>query len=313
MGFRYSRRFRLAPGVRVNLSKSGVGYSIGRRGMWLTKRANGGRQATVGLPGSGLSYTARQHEQSTRTGTPMTKRTARMAHAATRLGTSRRLAARSQLATSALGLAVVATRTYLSGQSGTGRQADQRIKAQLRCCRCRPHLVLAARPVLDVARAHLQLRAALDRDRLRHPCTDRRSNQQPTQVRREHAAERRIRPGLGACAHSERPGDGRRYTNDCTHGGSARCHSTSSARGSDGSRATHSPGRASSHHSRRCTPAQNSATCCCTSSRYPHLCCSGEPLRSASEPIRLQLLRPWLQHLQPTSRHLQLLHMHSQL
>ncbi len=74
MGFRYSRRFRLAPGVRVNLSKSGVGYSIGRRGMWLTKRANGGRQATVGLPGSGLSYTARQHEQSTRTGTPMTKR-----------------------------------------------------------------------------------------------------------------------------------------------------------------------------------------------------------------------------------------------
>jgi len=42
MGFRYSRRFRLAPGVRVNLSNSGVGYSIGRRGMWLTKRANPG-------------------------------------------------------------------------------------------------------------------------------------------------------------------------------------------------------------------------------------------------------------------------------
>ncbi len=74
MGFRYGRRIRLAPGVRLNLSKSGVGYSVGRRGMWLTKRGDGGRQATVGLPGTGLSYTARQHEQSPRTGTPMTDR-----------------------------------------------------------------------------------------------------------------------------------------------------------------------------------------------------------------------------------------------
>jgi len=74
MGFRYRRRVRLAPGLRLNLSKSGVGFSIGRRGMWLTKRADGGRQATVGLPGSGLSYTARRRGQSTRTGTPMTKR-----------------------------------------------------------------------------------------------------------------------------------------------------------------------------------------------------------------------------------------------
>ncbi len=74
MGFRYRRRVRLAPGLRLNLSKSGVGFSIGRRGMWLTKRADGGRQATVGLPGSGLSYTTRRRGQSTRTGTPMTKR-----------------------------------------------------------------------------------------------------------------------------------------------------------------------------------------------------------------------------------------------
>lgn len=67
MGFRYNRRIRLAAGVRPNLSKSGVGYSIGRRGMWLTKRADGGRQTTVGLPDSGLSYTARLHDHSTGT------------------------------------------------------------------------------------------------------------------------------------------------------------------------------------------------------------------------------------------------------
>ena len=59
MGLRYNRRVRVAPGLRLNLSKSGIGYSIGRRGMWFTKRADGVRQATVGLPSTGLSYTAR--------------------------------------------------------------------------------------------------------------------------------------------------------------------------------------------------------------------------------------------------------------
>lgn len=54
MGFRFSRRIRIAPGIRLNLSKSGISTSIGGRGAWLTF----GRRprATISLPGTGLSY-----------------------------------------------------------------------------------------------------------------------------------------------------------------------------------------------------------------------------------------------------------------
>ena len=58
MGFRFQRRIRLLPGVRLNLSKSGVSTSVGGRGAWLTLGRRGPR-ATVGLPGTGLSYTTR--------------------------------------------------------------------------------------------------------------------------------------------------------------------------------------------------------------------------------------------------------------
>lgn len=56
MGFRFSRRVRILPGVRVNFGKTGASVSVGRRGSWLTFGKRGTR-ATVGLPGTGLSYT----------------------------------------------------------------------------------------------------------------------------------------------------------------------------------------------------------------------------------------------------------------
>ena len=56
MGFRFRRSFRLMPGIRLNLSRSGVSTSIGRRGAWFTIGPRGAR-ATVGIPGTGLSYT----------------------------------------------------------------------------------------------------------------------------------------------------------------------------------------------------------------------------------------------------------------
>lgn len=58
MGFRYRKSFKLAPGVRMTISKSGVGYSVGRNGLRVTKRADGRVQSTLGLPGTGLSYTS---------------------------------------------------------------------------------------------------------------------------------------------------------------------------------------------------------------------------------------------------------------
>ena len=56
MGFRFRRSIRLAPGLRLNLSRTGLSASLGRRGATVNLNANGAR-TTVGLPGSGLSYT----------------------------------------------------------------------------------------------------------------------------------------------------------------------------------------------------------------------------------------------------------------
>ena len=56
MGFRFRRSFKVAPGFRLNLSKSGVSTSVGRRELWFTVGPRGTR-TTVGIPGTGLSYT----------------------------------------------------------------------------------------------------------------------------------------------------------------------------------------------------------------------------------------------------------------
>jgi hypothetical protein len=58
MGFRFQRRIRIAPGVRLNLSKSGIGGSLGRNGVRLGVDAKRRKHFSVGLPGTGLSYRA---------------------------------------------------------------------------------------------------------------------------------------------------------------------------------------------------------------------------------------------------------------
>lgn len=54
MALRFRKSFKIAPGVRVNLSKSGTSYSVGRRGAMLNIGPKG-KRVTVGLPGTGLS------------------------------------------------------------------------------------------------------------------------------------------------------------------------------------------------------------------------------------------------------------------
>ncbi len=54
MHIRFRRTLRIAPGVKINLSKHGVSTTVGSRGMHLTFNKYGVRQA-VGLPGTGLS------------------------------------------------------------------------------------------------------------------------------------------------------------------------------------------------------------------------------------------------------------------
>jgi hypothetical protein len=56
MGFRFRRTFKIIPGVRLNVSKSGTSISVGARGAHYTISGKGTR-ITAGIPGSGLSWT----------------------------------------------------------------------------------------------------------------------------------------------------------------------------------------------------------------------------------------------------------------
>ena len=50
MGFRYRKSFNLGGGVRINISKSGVGYSWGVKGYRITKTAKGNTRRTATIP-----------------------------------------------------------------------------------------------------------------------------------------------------------------------------------------------------------------------------------------------------------------------
>jgi len=58
MGFHFYHRFHLAPGLSLNVSRSGPSLSIGVRGAHVTVGRRGVTK-TIGLPGSGLFYTSR--------------------------------------------------------------------------------------------------------------------------------------------------------------------------------------------------------------------------------------------------------------
>jgi hypothetical protein len=63
-GLRFQRRIRVLPGVHLNVSLSGVGVSVGGRGLHAGVTAHGQRYMSAGLPGTGLSvrqYSPMQH------------------------------------------------------------------------------------------------------------------------------------------------------------------------------------------------------------------------------------------------------------
>jgi hypothetical protein len=55
MGFRFRKTIKLFPGLKINLSKSGVSTSIGGPGTTLNI-SNHGTRGTVSIPGTGISY-----------------------------------------------------------------------------------------------------------------------------------------------------------------------------------------------------------------------------------------------------------------
>lgn len=70
MGFRLTRRIKIAPGINLNLSKSGISTSIGPRGAKFTVGTKGTR-STVGIPGTGIYYsTAKSFSGNKKTAAP---------------------------------------------------------------------------------------------------------------------------------------------------------------------------------------------------------------------------------------------------
>lgn len=66
MGFRFRKSKNLG-NFRLNLSKSGIGYSYGVKGFRRTHKAGGGTRTTMSIPGTGISHVAE-------TGKPKKKR-----------------------------------------------------------------------------------------------------------------------------------------------------------------------------------------------------------------------------------------------
>ena len=58
MGFRLRQRIKIAPGLHLNIGKKGTSFSLGRSGATVNVGGKRGSRATVGIPGTGLSYTA---------------------------------------------------------------------------------------------------------------------------------------------------------------------------------------------------------------------------------------------------------------
>lgn len=56
MGLRMRKSFSLGKGVRLNVGKKGIGVSFGTKGLRYTINSSGRRTTTVGIPGTGLSY-----------------------------------------------------------------------------------------------------------------------------------------------------------------------------------------------------------------------------------------------------------------
>ena len=59
MGLNFRKSIKIANGVRLNIGKNGVSLTLGKKGMHYTINSKGKSTATLGIPGSGVSYSKR--------------------------------------------------------------------------------------------------------------------------------------------------------------------------------------------------------------------------------------------------------------
>lgn len=58
MPWKFRKSFKIAPGIKVNLSKSGLSTTLGKKGASVNVGKRGVR-TTVGIPGTGISNTSK--------------------------------------------------------------------------------------------------------------------------------------------------------------------------------------------------------------------------------------------------------------
>lgn len=63
MGLRFRKSIKLAPGVRINISKNGISTTIGRKGASVSL-GKSGVYANLGIPGTGISVREKLSEGS---------------------------------------------------------------------------------------------------------------------------------------------------------------------------------------------------------------------------------------------------------
>lgn len=56
MGLRFRKSINVGKNAKINLSKSGIGFSVGVKGARVTKTATGGTRTTLSIPKTGISY-----------------------------------------------------------------------------------------------------------------------------------------------------------------------------------------------------------------------------------------------------------------
>lgn len=57
VGLQFRKSINLGGGLRINISKSGIGFSWGTKGFRISKTAKGKVRTTASIPGTGISYT----------------------------------------------------------------------------------------------------------------------------------------------------------------------------------------------------------------------------------------------------------------
>ena len=75
MGFRFRKSIKIGKHFKINISKSGIGYSYGFSGFRRTHSARGGRRTTISIPGTGLSYSVSSGNKSKRNSYRSSKKT----------------------------------------------------------------------------------------------------------------------------------------------------------------------------------------------------------------------------------------------